>query len=148
MKESLSIEPMAVRDLDAVMAIENASFGDPWSRSGFEDSLALPFALMLTVKCGEDVAGYCCLYQMLDEGEILNVAIAPRWRGQGVGLRMLEHLLTLGKERGITRFLLDVRVSNQPAQRLYEKAGFAILARQRNFYQAPLEDGWLMELTV
>lgn len=148
MNEPIYMAPMTAGDLDAVMAIEKASFGDPWSRAGFEDSLRLPFALMLTAKCGETVVGYCCLYQMVDEGEIINVAIAPDWRGQGVGLKMLEHFLNLGKERGIARFLLDVRVSNLPAQRLYEKAGFAIIARQKNFYQAPAEDGWLMELMV
>ncbi len=140
--------PMTERDLDGVMAIENASFSDAWSRAGFEDSLEQPYALMLTAKYGENVAGYCCLYQMLDEGEIINVAVAPDCRGLGVGLRMLEHLLALGKDRGIIRFLLDVRVSNAPAIRLYEKAGFAILAQQKNFYQSPVEDGWLMELLV
>lgn len=142
------IAPMTAADLDRVLDIERASFGDPWSRAGFEDCLEQPYAVMLAARRQDRVIGYCCLYHMLDEGEIINVAIAPEERGQGVGLQMLEALLKTGKARGITRFLLDVRLSNTAAQRLYEKAGFMILARQKNFYQSPTEDAWLMELNV
>lgn len=142
------ISPMIAADLNRVLAIEQASFGDPWSRAGFEDCLEQPYAVMLVARRQDRVIGYCCLYHMLDEGEIINVAIAPEARGQGVGLQMLEALLAAGKARGITRFLLDVRLSNTAAQRLYEKAGFMVLARQKNFYQSPTEDAWLMELNV
>lgn len=146
--EDVVISPMTAADLDRVLDIEQASFDDPWNRAGFEDCLDQPYALMLTARRQDRVIGYCCLYHMLDEGEIINVAIAPEERGQGVGLQMLDVLLETGKARGITRFLLDVRLSNTAALRLYEKAGFMILARQKNFYQSPTEDGWLMELNV
>ena len=148
MNKNISVEPMRPEDLDAIMTIEQASFSDPWSRQGFMESMAQPFAVMLTAKDAGEVIGYCCMYQLLDEGEIINVAIDPKRRGQGAGMAMLSELLSVGKASGVKRFLLDVRAGNEPAKRLYEKAGFVKLAVQKDFYETPTEDGWLMELMV
>ena len=148
MSDTLRIVPMQLDDLDRIMEIEAASFTDAWTRSGFEESLAQAYAKMFTAKIDETVVGYCCLYHILDEGEIINVAIHPDWRGRGLGGRMLGFLLEEGLRDGVGRFILDVRESNIAAQRLYESAGFKKIALQKNFYDTPVEDGWLMELLV
>lgn len=146
MKDTIVIAPAVFGDIDRLMEIEFRSFSDPWSRKGFEDALTYHYSYMLTARCLGKVAGYCCLYHILDEGEIVNVAVAPEFRGRGIGFLMLSSLIQYGREQGVRRFLLDVRVSNQPAIALYKKAGFQTLALQKNFYQNPSEDAWLMEL--
>ena len=148
MNEVLKIEKMQKVDLDDIMEIEQASFSDAWAKEGFLQSIDQPYSLMLTAKFRDKVVGYCCLYCILDEGEIINVAVHPQWRGKGVGTQMLDSMLAMGKEQGVMRFLLDVRVSNYPAQKLYENAGFVKIACQKNFYEMPVEDGWLMELLL
>lgn len=136
----------APEDLPEIVRIEQASFSDSWSLKGFEDALRYSYSTMLCAKLGNAVVGYCCLYQVLDEGEIVNVAVAPEHRSRGIGRIMLDQLIARGKAKGVSRFLLDVRLSNLPAIRLYEGAGFKKLAVQKNFYENPSEDAWLMEL--
>ena len=144
----LYVLAMGEDDLDAIMEIEQASFSDPWTRDGFLESLKQPYAKMFVAKKDSKVVGYCCLYYILDEGEIINVAIHPDCRGKGYGKMMLEHLLKEGKCVGVKRFVLDVSVSNTPGQRLYESAGFKKIALQKKFYDTSVEDGWLMEYMV
>ncbi len=148
MSDTLCIVPMQMDDLDRIMEIESVSFTDAWTRSGFEASMTQPYAMMLTAKINEDIVGYCCLYHILDEGEIINVAIHPDWRGRNLGSQMLKYLLEEGKKVGVHRFVLDVRQSNIAAQKLYESAGFKKIALQKRFYDTPVEDGWLMEYWV
>ena len=80
------IRPMVLADLDGVMVIENQCFTDPWSRKGFEESLEQESARLLVVENDEgSVAGYCCIYQVMDEGEIVNVAVSPEYQSRGTG---------------------------------------------------------------
>ena len=148
MDNRIYVEKMREEDLQAVMDIEQVSFPDPWTKEGFRQSMEQPYSLMLTARLNDEIIGYCCLYHILDEGEIINVAIHPRYRGRGLGSQMLGQMLDMGKALGIVRFILDVRDSNISARKLYEKAGFKKIAIQKNFYETPTEDGWLMELTV
>ena len=78
----MMIRPMTAEDMDAVLIVENACFTDPWSRKSFEDSLNEPSAhlLVMAEDAKAEVTGYCCLYHALDEGEIVNVAVAPEYR--------------------------------------------------------------------
>lgn len=142
----LQILASDIKDIPEIIKIERESFSDPWSSKAFEDTLTYSYATMLTAKVKDQVAGYCCLYHILDEGEIVNVAIAPQFRRTGIGMNMLTCLIERGKMLGVRRFVLDVRVSNVCAIGLYEKAGFKKLVIQKNFYECPPEDAWLMEL--
>lgn len=144
LSRDMEIRKMTEADLDQVIAIEHQCFTDPWSRQGFEDSLKQPFSVMLVGTYLGEVCGYCCLYQMLDEGEIINVAVHPGYRQMGWGERLVSMVMKIGVEKGVSCFLLDVRVGNEPAIRLYEKMGFEKIVIQKNFYQFPTEDGWLM----
>ena len=130
----------------AIAVIEEACFTDPWSMQGIIDALTYSYSTMLTAAVDGNIAGCACLYQMADEGEIINVAVAPKYQGNGIGKMLLMELIKRGTARGITRFILDVRVSNEKAVGLYEKAGFRKLVLQKGFYGNPPEDGWLMEL--
>ena len=90
------------------------------------------------------IAGCAGLTDSFHEGNIDNVVTAPKYRNLGVGSKMLEELLRLGAERGITAYTLEVRVSNAPAIRLYEKFGFVSEGIRPGFYEKPTEDAMIM----
>ena len=150
------VRPMKETDLDAVADIENACFSDPWSRKSFEDSLKEQAAHLLVIEAENaakdsefgfrtaPVIGYCCLYQTLDEGEIVNVAVGPKFRQKGYGAAMVRALMHLGLSLGVERFFLEVRAGNSAGKRLYESLGFEICGMRKGFYSNPREDAVLM----
>lgn len=146
------IRKMNETDLDRVVVIEKACFSDPWSRKSFEDSLEEPAAHLLVMagqeSGGEDdreaVIGYCCLYHMLDEGEIVNVAVAPEYRQKGYGAALVRELMELGRTLGAERFFLEVRAGNTAGKCLYESLGFEACGIRKGFYSSPREDAVLM----
>ena len=153
------IRPMAQEDVPAVAALERSTFTEPWSEQGFRDELTHPYALYLAAFCPAggsrpdtadsgkpELAGYCGLVQSFEEAEITNVAVSAGHRRKGVGKAMLEELLRLGRERGIRRFILEVRVGNKEARSLYTKLGFKEAGVRRGFYTLPTEDALTMVL--
>lgn len=140
----LSIRPMKEADLQEVAAIEQEAIAPPWSEQDFRDSLGLPHVSMLTAVLDGEVAGYCVCYQSFDEGEITNVAVKKELRRRGIAGKLLEALFSLGTERGIERFLLEVRASNEAALYTYEKVGFQRAGLRKNFYTQPAEDAVIM----
>lgn len=144
------IRTMSEKDLDDIVIIENACFSDPWSRESFEDSLKEPTAHLLVLTeeadCTYDgpIVGYCCLYHVLDEGEIVNVAVAPKYRQKGYGAMLVQALMDLGRSLGAERFFLEVRAGNTAGKRLYESLGFENYGIRKDFYSSPKEDAVLM----
>ena len=140
----LLIRPMEAMDLPEVAAIEKEAITPPWSEQAFRESLGLEHTILLTALQDERVAGYCVCYQSFEEGEITNVAVKKELRGQGVAGKLLEALFLYGRERGVERFLLEVRAGNAPALHLYEKTGFRRVGIRKNFYEQPVEDAVIM----
>lgn len=142
----LEFREMNVRDIPGAVRLEQQLFSCPWSEQAFLESLSQD-ALFVTAQKGSAVAGYCGMYCYAGgEGGITNVAVAPSCQNQGIGRRMLEYLLTQARTRGITRIILEVRVSNAGAIHLYEKIGFRSCGIRKNLYQLPREDGIIMVL--
>jgi ribosomal-protein-alanine N-acetyltransferase len=83
---------------------------------------------------------------VLDEGYISNVAVAPMYRGQGIGSGLIRELIERARKRGASFLTLEVRQSNIPARRLYEKFGFCDVGCRRNYYDKPIEDAINMTL--
>lgn len=148
----LRIEPLAARHLDQVLAIEQASFSQPWRRQLFEAEIVYPKALCLAAvfSPGEVLAGYLVLWVVLDEAQIQNIAVNPGLRGLGVGRALLVRGLELAQSRGATWASLEVRPSNLPARRLYASLGFVEQGRRPRYYQPEGEDALLLNcrLTV
>ena len=141
------IRRMEPGDAEAVSALERKLFSQPWSSQGFLDALSCGNAIFLVAETREGLAGYCGMYCALDEGEITNVAVAEKMRNHGIGRLLVERLLAEACKAGIHRVLLEVRISNHSAIRLYEKLGFAICGVRRGFYEKPREDGYVMSLS-
>ncbi|MFR8547898.1 MAG: ribosomal protein S18-alanine N-acetyltransferase [Lachnospiraceae bacterium] len=142
--ELIVIEDMKTEDIEEVAQLEKEIFSIPWSSQGFLSSLRQPDTLYLTVRAGGRLVGYCGLLQSFDEADITNVAVCSDFRARGIGRRMLEALMERGRERGIERYTLEVRVSNEPAIRLYHRLGFEDAGIRKNFYEKPSEDALIM----
>ena len=140
----LLIRPMEELDLPQAAAIEKEAITPPWSEQAFRESLGLEHTILLAAIQDGQVAGYCVCYQSFEEGEITNVAVKKELRGQGIAGKLLEKLCSYGKERGLERYILEVRAGNEPAIHLYERSGFTRVGIRKGFYEQPGEDAVIM----
>ena len=138
------IRTMQKGDVAAVAALEAQIFSMPWSAAGFADTLPREDVIFLVAYEQDELLGYVGIYCTLDEGEITNVAVAPAARRRGIARALLTELKQQLACRNVARIVLEVRVSNEPAIRLYEQLGFSMLGVRKNFYEKPTEDAYIM----
>ena len=148
LRDEVSIEPMKPKDLDQVLAIEQASFHRPWTRSSFETELRRLPAICLVARYADQVLGYLIFWLVRPDMHMLNLAVRPDVRCQGLGFLLLEYMFEYGREVGATQVFLEVRPSNPAAQRLYQRAGFVFTGRRKNYYSEDKEDALLMTKRV
>ncbi len=140
------IRKMEERDLSAVSEMECSIFSQPWRKTDFMDSMHNPQNIYLVVEEQGEIAAYCGLWGVADEGQINNVAVKKTFRGRGIGYAMLKALIELGQRQGLGAFTLEVRAGNLSAIALYHKLGFCDAGVRKNFYEAPTEDALIMWL--
>ena len=140
----IQIRRMQAKDTDAVARLEKEIFSQPWSSQGFLDAINLDNTVFLVAEEKDAIIGYVGMYLSIDEGEITNVAVSKESRRRRVGDRLLKELLAIGREKGISHIVLEVRVSNTAAIRLYEQNGFTLCGTRRGFYEFPKEDAYVM----
>jgi ribosomal-protein-alanine N-acetyltransferase len=141
----LRIVPMGVDDLPAVHAIERASFDSPWPVDAYRSELETNrLAQYLVAHAGDVVAAYAGMWLMVDEAHIITFAVHPSWRRQRIGERLLLALLDLARDAGAHEATLEVRLSNLPARRLYEKFGFRPVGLRPHYYSDNGEDALIM----
>jgi ribosomal-protein-alanine N-acetyltransferase len=136
----------AARDLDAVMAIEDASFTNPWSREMLLRELQhseVARAWVLRDDRGA-VTAFCWCWLVLDELHIHTLAVDPVHRREGRGRMLLDGVLRDAVAQGARSATLEVRESNEPARRLYEQAGFTLTGRRPGYYEKPPEDALIL----
>jgi ribosomal-protein-alanine N-acetyltransferase len=104
--------------------------------------------LLLVAQQSLNVAGIFSGQMVLDELQIDNIAIADRWRQKCLATKLLAKALEIAGERGMATALLEVRESNIPARRLYERHGFTITGRRKDYYRNPMDDALLMSLNL
>lgn len=144
------VEPIAVRamrmvDIDAVHEIERASFAEPWPAHALRQELTgNRLARYLVAERDGRVVGYAGLWLMVDDGHITTFGVHPDHRRHGVGLRLLLAVAELAMEVGAARLTLEVRPSNAPARRLYERFGFVEAGRRPRYYSDDGEDALIM----
>lgn len=132
------IRPLLVADLEAVMAIERRAYGFPWTQGIFRDCLRVGYCCWCYEIDGE-ILGYGVMSVAAGESHLLNLTVNPDSQRQGVGTRLLTHFLQLACRHNAETVMLEVRPSNTPALRLYEKLGFNEIGVRRNYY--PAEQG-------
>ena len=138
------IRTMQKGDVAAVAALEAQIFPMPWSAAGFADTLPREDIIFLVAYEQDELLGYVGIYCTLDEGEITNVAVAPAARRRGIARALLTELKQQLACRNVARIVLEVRVSNEPAIRLYKQMGFSVLGVRKNFYEKPTEDAYII----
>ena len=140
---------MTGADLDAVVAIEETIYPNPWTRGNFSDSLAAGYHCWIA-ECGGEMAGYSVMMIAAGEAHLLNLSMASPWQRRGIGREVLNFVLQLARESGAARILLEVRPSNGAARSLYAAAGFAEIATRRGYYPADRsrEDAVVMQLNL
>ena len=144
-----SIEPLTVADLDEVVAIENASFRDPWSRGAFAYEIKQNPVARCWVARGAGspsrVLGYLCLWEIEPELHITNIAVHPDWRRRGIARSLLDAILEDARRRDLAVAFLEVRPTNTEARTLYERLGFQVVGRRKGYYVTTGEDALLMK---
>ena len=141
------IVPMGPSHLDEMLAIELESYENPWAKSAFESELGRnPVSwsrVALTSEPPARVAGYCVVWIVFQHVHIQNLAVHPEHRRRGLGRLLLLRALDEGRSRGAAAALLEVRRSNEAAQRLYRDLGFIETGTRRDYYSRPREDAIL-----
>lgn len=144
------LEAASRADLDAIVALERASFSHPWSAHDLEAAIADrergAFLVLRRVRAGKApaVLAYVIFHVVLDEMSILDLAVDPRWRRMGIGRWLLERALSLGARRGATVAYLEVRQSNWAALALYRSMGFEVVSARPDYYERPREDAFVL----
>ena len=169
------LREMAAGDLEAIARLESELFGaEAWSRDLLAAELAASHGPMADRRYvvveseesdgdgdaadratgagphGPRLLGYAGLYHAggLTSADLLTIATVPAARGRGIASLMLTELVSTAREVGCPDVLLEVRQSNEAAQRLYARHGFVPIGRRRRYYQAPPEDAVVMRLTL
>ena len=141
----LLIRPMEVADLATVHLIERASFATPWPPQAYRQELETNrLAHYLVVLIGDVIVAYGGIWLMVDEAHITTFAVHPRFRRRRIGERLLLALLDLAVDRRAREATLEVRLSNVPARRLYEKYGFRPVGIRPRYYSDNNEDALIM----
>jgi ribosomal-protein-alanine N-acetyltransferase len=140
---------MKQSDLPAILEIERRSFSDPWSEVSFIDELLTnDLAYYVVADVDGQIAGYAGMWVVLEEAQMTNVAIHPDYRNRGLGKGIVVYLIELANELGASEMTLEVRKSNQIAQRVYRNLGFGVIGQRKGYYPDNGEDAILMGLQI
>jgi ribosomal-protein-alanine N-acetyltransferase len=142
----VELRDLGVADLNAIETIERRAYPTPWSRSMFAGELAKPTSLCVGAfdEDEDELAGYMIVSRYVDAWHVMNIAVSPDRRRQGIARTLLEHLFALTAGHGHRGYTLEVRVSNVEAIRLYESVGFKARGIRRGYYTDNREDALIM----
>lgn len=138
------IVPFSEKHVQALAKMEAQLFSQPWSEKTFRELLAHDYCHYLVAEREGEPVGFAGMTVSFGEGEIDKVMVDPSWQRHGVADALMKALFELGESIGTSEFTLEVRVSNEPAIRLYEKHGFRSEGVRPRFYEKPTEDALIM----
>lgn len=141
----MMIAKMTADHVSQIAELEKICFSDPWSENSIAHEIENDLSLWLVALDGDRVAGYVGSQSVMGESDMMNIAVHPDYRRQGIAEALVLALVSLLKSEGNYQLTLEVRASNTPAQRLYEKLGFTEVGRRRNYYRAPREDALILQ---
>jgi len=144
----ITLHPVTPADLEEVLSLERASFEHPWSGEHILNEIQSPLSFSLLARLEDgSCAGYICPMLVLDEGQILNLAVHPSCRGRGIGGILLKTALGEFRSRGAVNVYLEVRPTNIAAISLYTRHGFITSGRRKAYYENG-EDAILMKYEI
>jgi ribosomal-protein-alanine N-acetyltransferase len=145
----ITIEPLRKTQLDQVKALDQLCFGGLWTKGAYEREIDSPNSLLLAIvqqnaTAEEYLMGIGCFWAIVEEAHITLLGIHPNYRRQGFGELLLCQLLLAAVHWPLERATLEVRVSNASAIALYQKLGFTIAGRRKDYYPIPPEDAFIL----
>lgn len=138
------IELMTDAHVAQIAELEKICFSDPWSEASVASELNNKLALWLVAMEDRRVAGYIGSQTVMDETDMMNVAVHPDFRRKGIAEALVNKLVEHLREMGSHCLTLEVRASNVPAITLYGKLGFSEIGRRKNYYRNPREDALIL----
>lgn len=143
--DSIIIRKMKLGDIEDVLDLEKEAFFTPWSKNAFITELTKNMLAKYYVAQVEDrVVAYGGMWLIMDEAHITNIAVSFKYRGKGIGTKIVEALIEEGKNKNISGMTLEVRKSNLVAQNLYKKLGFVYSGIRPSYYEDNGEDAIIM----
>ena len=142
--KNITFREATIEDLESIVAIEQVSFTNPWNYGSLaSEILDHPWSRCVVTTVENDVAGYIIYWRLKGERHLLKMAVKPHLRRRGLGRQLID-LIVEDAQSSKTMIILEVRVSNRDAQRLYERAGFAETGIRKNYYHDNGEDALVM----
>lgn len=141
----MRIRRLQQKDLDQTARIESENFSVPWTKEDFAGWVDREDGLFLAAEENGMVIGYCGVILAPPEGDITNVSVISACRGRGAGAALVKEMLKQTEELGVQTLFLEVRKSNEPAIRLYQKQGFREVGLRKKYYEKPVEDALIMK---
>ncbi len=138
------IREMKPEDVPAIAELEKQCFSAPWSENMIISSLESRLSCWLVAEIEGTIAGYVGSEAVLDSADMMNIAVAPEFRRQGVGVALVNGLISRLQSKSVAFLMLEVRVSNKPAIVMYEKLGFLQVGLRPRYYCNPREDALIM----
>ena len=142
--------PMSAADLDEIAAVEARIYPFPWTRGNFHDALRAGYSSWVLRDGHGELIAYAVMMLALDEAHLLNLSVDESRQREGIGWRTLEWMAEVGRGHGARTMLLEVRPSNEPALRMYQRYGFERIGTRRGYYPAPhgREDAIVMRIAL
>ncbi|RLB16838.1 MAG: ribosomal-protein-alanine N-acetyltransferase [Deltaproteobacteria bacterium] len=136
------------RFVQEILAIERVSFPSPWTSEAFREEVQRSFSSLWALTDNQELVGYICFWALAGELHLMNIAVHPQRRGEGLGRMLIDRMITAGICEGIDCVFLEVRPSNTPARKLYRQVGFREVGRRAKYYSDTGEDAILMALQL
>lgn len=135
---AVSFRTMTPGDLEAVAALTRRADPFGWTLRNYADAIAADNTLTVMLE-GDCIIGVSAVMHVIDESELLEIAVDPQFQGKGLGKQLLRVTMDAAKRNGASRMFLEVRVSNDRARKMYTSFGFSETGRRKNYY--PTENG-------
>ena len=144
MQSEYRIVPMEAHHIPQIAELETVCFPDPWCEAAVKSELTNPLSYWLVALDSEHVIGYVGSQSVLGEADVMNVAVAPKYRRKGVARAMFLRLQHDLSEKRVHSLTLEVRASNEAAISLYASMGYVQVGRRPNYYHKPKEDALIL----
>lgn len=149
--QKLEIKPATAEDIEEILVLDCLCFMGIWTRDAYLREIESPNSSLLLLWLTEarsqpNLIGMGCLWSIVEEAHITLLGVIPQYQRRGLGMLLLHSLLKDALQRNLERATLEVKVTNEPALNLYEKFGFEVAGKRKNYYTKTGEDAFILWL--